>query len=51
MDDVVYQENRLCLIIFGHICSRKILKMSDFMFSQCGETPYFFILQGGGRCE
>ena len=41
MDDVVYQENRLCLIIFGHICSWKILKMSDFMFSQGGETPYF----------
>ena len=37
MDDVVYQENRLCLIIFDHICSRKILKMSDFMFHSVEE--------------
>ena len=48
MDDVVYQENRLGLIIFGHICSRKILKLCDFMFSQVGGTPQFVILQGGG---
>ena len=39
MDKVVSQENRLCLIIFGHICSWKFLKLSDFMFSQGGETP------------
>ena len=50
MDEVVYQENRLCLIIFGHICSWKFLNLSDFMFSQGRETPYFFILQGGGTC-
>ena len=30
--DVVYVENRLCLIILGHICSWKILKLSNFMF-------------------
>ena len=48
MDDVVYQENRLCLIIFDHICSRKILKMSHFMFSQGGGMPQFVILQGAG---
>ena len=41
MDEVVYQENRLCLIIFGHICSWKLLKLSDFMFSQGEGTPYF----------
>ena len=50
MDEVVYQENRLCLVIFGHICSWKFLNLSDFMFSQGRETPYFFILQGGGTC-
>ena len=50
MDDVVYQENRLCLIIFDHICSRKILKMSNFMFSQGGGIPQFVILQGAGTC-
>ena len=50
MDEVVYQENRLCLIIFDHICSRKILKMSNFMFSQGRGTPQFVILQGGGTC-
>ena len=32
MHDVVYVENRLCPIILGHICSWKILKLSDFMF-------------------
>ena len=50
MDDVVYQENRLCLIIFGHICSWKFLKLRDFMSSQGGGTPQFVILQGGGTC-
>ena len=50
MDDMVYQENRLCPIILGHICSWKILKMSDFMVSQGGGTPHFAILQGGGTC-
>ena len=50
MDDVVYQENRLCLIIFDHICSRKILKMSNFMFLHGGGTPQFVILQCGGTC-
>ena len=39
MDGVVYQENGLCPIILGHICSWKILKESDFMVSQ-----------GGGEC-
>ena len=48
MDDVVYQENRLCPITLGHICSWKILKMSDFMVSQSGGTLQFVILQGGG---
>ena len=50
MDDVVYQENRLCLIIFGHICSWKFLKLRDFISSQGGGTPQFVILQGGGTC-
>ena len=48
MDDMVYQENGLCLIILDHICSWKILKMSDFMVSQGRRTPQFVILQGGG---
>ena len=48
MDDVVYQENRLCPIILGHIYSWKILKLSEFMFAQGGGTPQFVILQGGG---
>ena len=50
MDDMVYQENRLCPIILGYICSWKILKMSDFMVSQSGGIPQFVILQGGGTC-
>ena len=41
MDDMVYQENRLCPIILGHICSWKILKMSDFMVLQAGGIPQF----------
>ena len=48
MHDVVYVENRLCPIILGHICSLKILKMSEFMVSQGGGTPQFVIFQGGG---
>ena len=49
MDDMVYQENMLCPIVLGHICRWcKILKLSDFMFSQGGGTPYFAIFQGGG---
>ena len=48
MDKVVYQENRLCLIIVGHNCRWKILKMSDFMASQGGGTPQFVISHGGG---
>ena len=39
MHEVVYQENRLCPMMLGHICGWKILKMSDFM-----------ILLGGGTC-
>ena len=39
MDDVVYQENRLCSIILGHICSWNIVKISDFMVLQGGGTP------------
>ena len=39
MDEVVYQENRFCLIIFGHMCSWKIRKMSDFMVAHGGGTP------------
>ena len=50
MDDVVYQENMLCLIIFDDICSRKIFKMSNVMFSQGGGIPQFVILKGGGTC-
>ena len=41
MFDVVYQDNMLCPIIFGHIYSWKNLKISDFMFSQGGGTPQF----------
>ena len=50
MHHVVYQENRLCPIILGHICRWKILKMTDFMFLQGGRTPQFVILKGGGTC-
>ena len=49
MDDVVFQENMLCPIILGHICSWEILKMADFMFLQ-GRTPHCVISQGGGTC-
>ena len=48
MNDVVYQENRLCPIILGHIYIWKSVKLSDFMFLQGGGTPQFVILQGGG---
>ena len=34
----------------GHIYSWKIVKLSDFMFSQGGGTHQFGILQGGGTC-
>ena len=50
MNDVLYQENMLCPIILGHMCSLKILKMSAFMVSQGGGTPQFVILQGGETC-
>ena len=50
MDDVVYQENRLCPIILGHICSWKIHKMSDFMVLPAGGIPQFVMLQGEGTC-
>ena len=50
VDDVVHQENMLCLIILGHIYRWKIIKFSDFMFLQDGGTPQFVILQGGGTC-
>ena len=50
MHDLVYRENRLCPIILGHICSWKILKLSDFMFLQGRGTPQFVILQGGETC-
>ena len=50
MDDVVYQENRLCPSILDHIYSWKILKLSHFMLSRGGGTPQFVILQGGGTC-
>ena len=50
VDDVVYQENRLCPIILGHIYSWRILKLRDFMSSQGGGTPQFVILPGGGTC-
>ena len=51
MDDMVYQENELCPIILDHICSWKILKMTDFMISQGGGKAQFVILLGGGTCE
>ena len=47
MDHMVYLENELCPIILDHMCSWKILKMSDFMFSQGEGPPQFMILQGG----
>ena len=50
MDEVVYQENRFCPIILGHICRWKFLKMCDFMFLQGAGIPQFVILQGGGTC-
>ena len=50
MDDLVYQENGLCPIILDRICSWKILKMIDFMFSQGEGPPQFVILQAGGTC-
>ena len=48
MGDMVYQENGLFPNILDHICSWKIVKMIDFMFSQGGGTPHFVIFQGGG---
>ena len=42
--------NKLCLIIVGHNCRWKILKMSDFMASQGGGTPQFVVSHGGGTC-
>ena len=48
MDDVAYQENRLYPMILVHICSWKIVKMSDFMFLQGGGTPQFVKLHVGG---
>ena len=50
MHEVVYQENRLCPMILGHIYRWKILKLSDFMFLQGRGTPQFVILQGGEIC-
>ena len=50
VNDMVYQENRLCPVILGPICRWKILKLSDFMFSKSRGTPQFVILQGGGTC-
>ena len=54
MNNVVYQENRLCPIILGHIYIWKIVKLSDFMFLQGGTTTQtntqFVILHGGGTC-
>ena len=50
MGDVVYQENMLCPIIYLHIYSWKILKLSVFMFLLGGGTPQFVILLGGGTC-
>ena len=50
MDDMVYQENWLCPIILDHICSWKILKLSDFMVSQSGGSPQFVSLQARGTC-
>ena len=47
---VVYQENMLCPIIYLHIYSWKILKLSVFMFLLGGGTPQFVILLGGGTC-
>ena len=49
MDDVVYQK-KFCVIMVGHNCRWKILKMSDFMVTQGGGTPRFVISQGGGTC-
>ena len=45
MHDVIYQENRLCPIILGHICRWKILKMTDLMFLKGGGSPQFVILR------
>ena len=50
MDDAVYQVNMFCPISLGHICRWKILKLSDFMFSQSVGTPQFVILQDGATC-
>ena len=54
MNNVVYQENRLCPNILGHIYIWKIVKLSDFMFLQGGGTPQsntqFVILQVRRRC-
>ena len=50
MDDVVYQENMFWPIILGHMCRWKILKLSDFMFSQSEGTSQFVILQGAATC-
>ena len=50
VNNVVYQENRFCPIILGHICRWKFLKMCDFMFLQGAGIPQFVILQGAGTC-
>ena len=50
MHDVIYQENRLCPIILGHICRWKILKMTDFMLLNGGGSSQFVILKGAGTC-
>ena len=50
MHDVIYQENRFCPIILGHIFRWKILKMTDLMFLKGGGSPQFVILKGGGTC-
>ena len=36
--------------VLGHICSWKILTMSDFMVLQAGGIPQFVMLQGEGTC-
>ena len=48
MDDLVYHKKKLFLIILGHNCRWKILKLSHFMLSQGGGMPEFVILKGGG---
>ena len=51
MDNVLYQENMLCLIILGHICRWKILKLSDLCFYRLEEHVDDVVYQENMFCS